>query len=71
MIGLPWLQFGCGEFGVIGRIWEVLGFQAEAGVLVVDVAVLARQGSIQEIAGVELYSGLSGFYGEYPAGGRL
>ena len=41
----------------------MLGFEAKAGVLDVDVTVLAVEGSVEKIAGIELHSGLGCFHG--------
>ena len=50
----------------------MLGFEAEAGVRAVHGAALARQGAIEEVAGVELDAGLVGghFHGA-ARGGRV
>jgi integrase len=43
---------------MVGRVGKVLGLQAESKALLVDVSLLARYGSIQEVAGIELHSWL-------------
>nr|GFD60639.1 hypothetical protein [Tanacetum cinerariifolium] len=51
------LQHGVRKLLLVGRIGEVLGFEAEAGVLAVDYAIFAFQRAIQEVTSVELHAG--------------
>src|SRR5260370_34207420 len=60
MISLAWRELGRREFGLVGRIREVLRFEAEGGPLAVNLAALPADSAIQEVAGVELDSGLRG-----------
>ena len=46
------------ERGLIRRVGEMLGFQAQSRPFAVHLATLALDGSIQEIAGIELHAGL-------------
>jgi hypothetical protein len=56
---------------MIRRIGEVLGFEAEAVAIFVDVALLAGDGAVEKISGVELDAGLSGGDFHDAAAGRL
>src|SRR5579862_9420413 len=60
MIYLTRLELGRGELGLVRRIRIVLSLQAEAVVLVVDLAALANIRAVQEVARIELQTGLVG-----------
>ena len=49
-----------GKLGWLGRVGEVLGFEAEAAALDVFCAALAGEGAVEEVAGVELDAGFGG-----------
>ncbi len=52
--GLTRFQDRAGEVGMIRRIREVLGLEAEAVATLVDVAVFSNDGAIEKISSVEL-----------------
>ena len=56
---------------MVGRIGEVLRFQAEAVAAFVDVAMFPGDGAIEKISGVELDAGLRGGDFEDAAAGVL
>ena len=61
----------CGrKVGVIRRIREVLGFEAECKAAVIDLALLASN-TVEEVPGVELEAWLCGRDFEYAARMRL
>src|ERR1035441_4642951 len=60
-------QNRAGKTRVVRRIREMLCLKAEALVLFVLHAVAAGEGSIEEVAGVELHAGLGGFDRHAPA----
>src|ERR1700678_1023325 len=70
-VGLAGAESGGGEAGVVGRVGEVLGFEAEAAVLFVLATGASGEGSVEEVAGVELDAGLGGVEGEGAAGGGV
>ena len=49
----------------------MLGFQAKAGTFVINPAIRAAKGAIQEVAGIKLNPRLSGVDFQHPARGRL
>ncbi len=49
----------------------MLGFEAQAGVRTVGYPGFAGQGTVEEIAGVELHAGLGGAHAQGAAGGGL
>src|SRR5438128_10462320 len=59
MIRLPGPQNGGREIRMIRRVREVLGFQAQGGVLVINVAVFSGNRAIQEMARVAIHNKLS------------
>src|SRR4051812_19599180 len=58
--GFAGLEDGGGEIGMVGRIGIVLGFETEAGVPGVGSTGGTFEGSVEEVAGVELDAGLGG-----------
>ena len=56
---------------MVGRVGKVLGLQGESKMLLVDVSLFTRNGSIQEIAGIELYAGLCRVDLQHAAGPRF
>ena len=56
LVGFPRLQQARGEVVVVHRVGEMLGLQAEAGVLVVRVSVAGNVGAVEEVAAVELHA---------------
>src|SRR5439155_19852976 len=58
MICLPGPQNGGREIRMIRRVREGLGFQAQGGVLVINVPVFSGNRAIQKIAVVELHTRL-------------
>src|SRR5947199_10428199 len=56
MIRLPGPQNGGREIRMIRRVREVLGFQAQGGVLVINVPVFSGNRAIQQIAGLALHT---------------
>ena len=59
-INFTGLKNGRGEFWLIGRVWEVLCFEAEAVALVVGLAGFSGAAPIEEVAAVELDAGCIG-----------
>ena len=56
---------------MVGRIGKVLGLQGESKALLVDVPLLTRESSIQEVAGIELHSRLGRVDLQHSPGFRL
>src|SRR5207302_5906164 len=56
MIRLPGPQNGGREIRMIRRVREVLGFQSQGGVLVINVLVFSGNPVIQKFDGVELHT---------------
>ena len=54
LVGLPRPEHDRGEFGLIRGIREMLGLQAEAVAIVIDLSAFAHIGPVEEIAGIEL-----------------
>src|ERR1035437_3539512 len=54
------LQDCCWKIRVIRRIRKVLGFEAESVAAFVDVALLSRDGAVEEVSRIELDPGLRG-----------
>ena len=65
------LQDRRGKIRMVGRVREMLCFQAQAIALLVDVSVFSGDGSIQKITGIELNSRLGGEYFQNTSAGRL
>src|SRR3546814_17904777 len=47
-----------GEFGLVGRIGEFLRFNRDAVALSIEMAVLADERAVEEVAGIDLHSRL-------------
>src|SRR4051812_44916678 len=60
VVPLPGAEHGGGELRLVRRVGEVLRLETERRALFVDLAALARDLSVQEIARVELDAGLGG-----------
>src|SRR5215471_17315023 len=71
MKALSRLQDGRWERGMIRRIGEMLGFQAESGAAAIHLAFFAMNGSIQEVAAIELHAGFGSPHFHCPATVRL
>src|SRR5580700_7783907 len=69
--GLARLQLRGWEVGLVGRVREVLGLERVARALAVGVTADADQGSVEEVAGVHLYTGLVRPHGELTAAVRV
>src|ERR1019366_789156 len=69
LVSLAGLQFGGRESRLIRRIGIMLGFETEGRVLRIDLAALAGEGAVEEIAGVELNARLGGEHFHHAAGG--
>ena len=61
-VGLAWAQHGAGELRLIWRIGEMLGFEAQPGMVMVAHAVLTHQCAIEEVTRIELHARLGGIY---------
>ena len=60
-----------GEAWLVGRIGEVLGFEAEGAVFAVWLVGFSADGAVEEVAGVELDAGLGGVDFHGAAGGEF
>jgi hypothetical protein len=58
VVGLARLQFGRWEIRMVRRIGKMLRFHAEGVADLINLAALAGDRAVQEIAGVELQAGL-------------
>ncbi len=70
-IGLARAQHHTGEVGLVGGIREVIRFEAEGIVLIVDHATFSGEGAVEEVAAVELDAGFGGGDFEDTASGGL
>src|SRR4051812_29577946 len=57
--------------GLVGRIGEVLGLEADARVALVAAAALADDRAVEEVAGVALHARLGGVHLHHPAAGGV
>ncbi len=55
----------------VGGIGEVLGFEAEAVTVFIDLTALSDVGTVKKITGIELYSRFCCVDFHYPSGCRL
>ena len=69
-VNIAGLELGGREIGAVGGIGEVLAFQRNAVVVVIDVAVLAGGATLKPVAGVDLDAGLGGEHLEQASGCR-
>src|SRR5690348_15466565 len=67
----PRLQFGRRKLGLVGRVGEMLGLQAESGATRILHPSLARYGAVQKIAAIELHSRLRGPHFQHAPGTRV
>src|SRR5665213_190792 len=70
-INVPGRERGGGKFRMVGRIREMLRFQAKAGTLLIDLPAFAFDRSVKMIAGVELHTRLCRQNFQHPARGWL
>ena len=59
-VGLSRTEDGRRPLGLIGRVRILLGLEADAVTLVVHDALLAGDGAVEEVAGIDLDAGLVG-----------
>src|SRR5690348_17418349 len=64
----PRLQFGRRKLGLVGRVGEMLGLQAESGATRILHPSLARYGAVQKIPAVKLHSWLRGPHFQHTPG---
>ena len=62
LVSLAGFNDGIGEVGLVGRIGEVLGFEAEAATLMVGLARFSGGAPVKEVAAIELHAGCVGEY---------
>src|SRR5580700_5323889 len=70
-IGSAGLQDRGGEFGLIGRVGEVLRFQAESAASNVRLAALSFDAAVEIISGIKLDAGFRGQHFQHAATARL
>ena len=70
MVGLSGTEDRRRPLGLVGRVGILLGLEADAVALVVHDALLAGDGAVQEVAGVDLDAGFVGIDLQVDAGGR-
>lgn len=68
-VGLARAQHDAGEVGLVGGVGEVIRFEAEGIVLIVDHAPFSGERAIEEVTAIELDAGFRGGDFEDPAGG--
>src|SRR4029077_558294 len=68
---LPRFQLSRGKAGVVGRVREMLGFQAKCKSPLVDAAFFSGDRSVEKVSRVELQSWFSRDHCQNPARGRL
>src|SRR6266478_950717 len=68
---LPWFQLSRGKAGAVGRVREMLGFEAKCESPVVNAAFFSGDRSVEEVSRVELQSWFSREHLQNPASGRL
>src|SRR5215469_14646896 len=57
---LAGFQFRCREVGMMGRVREMLSLQAKSSPLLVHHSTFSLESAIEEVSGIELYTGLIG-----------
>ena len=70
VVGLSGAEDDRRPFGLVRRVGIVLGFEADAVALLVDDSLLALDGTVQEVPGIDLDAGLVGIDEERDAGLR-
>ena len=65
---VPWTKDRGRPFRLVGGVGILLGFQADGGAVSVCDAALALYGTVEEVAGVNLYAGFVGIDLEVDAG---
>src|SRR3546814_3843838 len=60
MIGFAGIDPRRSEGGLVGRVGKFLGFQRDAVAHAVEMAVLADERAVEEVAGIDLHPRLSG-----------